>query len=541
MHNYIKYFPTPFLDDLVASRCVPFIGAGFSKNATIPDGKSMPLWEDIGKEMANAITDYEYTGAVDAISAYEYEYASPKLIEELQRSLLVDCAQPGTVHKSFCELPFDLVVTTNFEFLLEKGYENVNRYCRPIIDEDQLSIDSSTPEVKLLKLHGDLHHPTRLVATEKDYDVFLDNNPLLATYLANLLIAKTAFFIGYSLDDPDFRQIWQVIGERLGNLRRYAYTIAVSAPAHSVARFERRGVKVINIPGDSKNYSEILKDVFDQLREYWTEKILEYSTSTADESLAELSLPKSKTSRLCFFSVPSRLSAYYKALVFPIAENNGFVPVLAVDIISPGDSITAKIAALLDRTEIAIIDTSSRGTQIELKMALSKARLRNRVFLIIEEGANLPADFQEANYIYRPKGEDSAKEQFLTQLDEFFKNIAIEILPELSAEPERLLKHKEYRASVISAIALLESILRPLIKEKQPDRAPFISMTKLIRAAIGYELIPQNKYEDLREAIQLRNTAVHMAGDIIPKQARKIVRDTLAIVNAINESKAITS
>jgi SIR2-like domain len=29
----------------------------------------------------------------------------------------------------------------------------------------------------------------------------------LATYLSNQLITKTAVFIGYSLDDPDFRQL----------------------------------------------------------------------------------------------------------------------------------------------------------------------------------------------------------------------------------------------------------------------------------------------------------------------------------------------
>ena len=69
----------------------------------------------------------------------------------------------------------------------------------------------------LLKLHEDVHHPARLVLTEEDYDAFLDKYPLLATYLANPLITRTAVLVGgYSLDDPDFRQVWQVVGERLG-------------------------------------------------------------------------------------------------------------------------------------------------------------------------------------------------------------------------------------------------------------------------------------------------------------------------------------
>lgn len=40
MTDYIKYFPKPFLDDLVQGRCVPMIGAGFSRNADIPTEES---------------------------------------------------------------------------------------------------------------------------------------------------------------------------------------------------------------------------------------------------------------------------------------------------------------------------------------------------------------------------------------------------------------------------------------------------------------------------------------------------------------------
>jgi hypothetical protein len=83
MSKYIKYSPKPFLDDLVEGRCVPFVGAGFSKNANIPPGKSIPLWDDLGKAFAEEIRDYEYSGAIDALSAFEQEYSRPKLVERL--------------------------------------------------------------------------------------------------------------------------------------------------------------------------------------------------------------------------------------------------------------------------------------------------------------------------------------------------------------------------------------------------------------------------------------------------------------------------
>ena len=233
--KYIDSFPKPLLDDLIAGRWLPIVGAGFSRNAILPPKKQMPLWPDIGKLIGKELDDYEPSNPIDAISAYEYEFKRPKLIEKLSELLLVNEARPGDAHKSFCQMQFDLVCTTNFDFLLEKQYELITRPCTPLIDEDQLSVNLSDSSVALLKLHGDLHHPTRLIATETDYDLFLNKYPLLATFLANLLITRTAVLVGYSLDDPDFRQLWQIVGERLGRSRRIAYVITVGSKRADIA------------------------------------------------------------------------------------------------------------------------------------------------------------------------------------------------------------------------------------------------------------------------------------------------------------------
>jgi len=58
---------------------------------------------------------------------------------------------------------------------------------------------------------------------------------------------RTPLLIGYSLSDPDFRQLWEILKERLGDLRRKAYTILFNPSRYDIARYERRGVKVIEI------------------------------------------------------------------------------------------------------------------------------------------------------------------------------------------------------------------------------------------------------------------------------------------------------
>lgn len=241
--------PAPLIDDIVRGRCLPIVGAGLSRNAVLPAGSVMPLWPDLGRELAKGLTGFPSGDgpALEAISAYAHEFGRIRLVDELRRLLFHDTAQPGAVHEAFCSLPFDVVCTTNFDSLLEKGYTEVARTHRVVVEEEQLSAGTDPRTVTLLKLHGDLDHPHRLVVAEEDYDRFVLDNPLMVTYLTNLLITRSALFIGYSLDDPDMRQILGLVQSRLGRLARQAYVLTFDVSSYTRMRFERRNVRCIQI------------------------------------------------------------------------------------------------------------------------------------------------------------------------------------------------------------------------------------------------------------------------------------------------------
>jgi hypothetical protein len=291
-----------------------------SLNAQLRRPKKMPLWSDLGKALESELSDFAANGTLDAISAFQHEFGRAKLVERLHELLFVGEALPGDAHKSFCRIPFDIVCTTNFDFLIERQYDATPKLSYPIIDEEQLSINRPKSGTLLLKLHGDLHHPSRLVATEEDYDNFLQKYPLIATYLANLLITKTAMFIGYSLDDPDFRQIWATVSDRLGKTRRTAYALFVDAKPADIARFDRRGVKVINLPGTKAEYGRILSETFDEIHEYILENVISVSSVKEEDPKRELLLPRDSSNRLCFFATPIEFLSIYRKYVFPIVE-----------------------------------------------------------------------------------------------------------------------------------------------------------------------------------------------------------------------------
>ncbi|MGC1928537.1 MAG: hypothetical protein WA667_06145 [Candidatus Nitrosopolaris sp.] len=111
---------------MIENRTVPVIGAGFSCNAELQSGTpEMPLWNDVGKHFAEQMKglweDYDETNPLEVISGFCQQFSRSTAIEQLQNILHVDNSYPGPVDLSFAELPFDIIITTNFDFLLERA------------------------------------------------------------------------------------------------------------------------------------------------------------------------------------------------------------------------------------------------------------------------------------------------------------------------------------------------------------------------------------------------------------------------------------
>lgn len=242
----ISKFPKQLLDDINKGKCIPIIGAGFSKNAVLGSG-SIPLWNDIGKLFA-AELDLDYDGnPIDIISNYVHKYKRSVLVEKLREMLHINEAKPGKAHISFANLYFKIILTTNFDNLLEKSFEILKKPYHVITSEYQLASNYSDKATLIIKMHGDLNHPNKLVTTEKDYDLYFENNPLMTTYITGLLINRTPLFIGYSMNDPDLRQLIKMIHLRLGSFRRPAYALGIKLGRSEILRFQRREIEIINI------------------------------------------------------------------------------------------------------------------------------------------------------------------------------------------------------------------------------------------------------------------------------------------------------
>jgi hypothetical protein len=527
--RYLKAFPKPLLDDLVTGRWIPIIGAGFSRNAVVTSGEPPSLWSGLARALADDIPDFTYDNPLDAISAYEFEFTRARLVERVVQLLRINDAQPGEAHEAFCKMGFENVVTTNFDLLLEQQYASLNRPCLPLIDEVQLSVPNPYRGPVLIKLHGDVHHPDRLVLTESDYDNFLRRYPLLATHLSSLLITGTAVLIGYSLEDPDMRQLLAIINERLGPMRRPIYALLVSPEPAITARYGRRGVRVIALDGPHSKYGSILAALFTELHEYSVDQVPKVSETTEERVSEGLLLPPD-AGRLCYFAVPLRLLSWYKENFFPLVREQGLTPVSADEVISPGEAVLTKIEALIRRSVAIIADVGSRNTVFELGMALSQS-LDKQILVIAEEGQAPPFDVRQGQILIRPREPLETAEELIDRFRNWLSNVAPAFTVEAALEPERLLRKREYRAAVISAFSLLEDALT---KRLDPEFTPR-SFPRLLDAAFRAELldIDIGTVEQLKEDYLVRSRIVHRVESVSRPTATAIVDRALAILRSL--------
>ena len=474
-YKYINLLPKPFLNDLLNNRVIPVIGAGFSKNADIPEGMSMPDWHELGKRVAAEMPEYmSEENPIDALSYYEELYSRPKLVELLMRELNYGRVQPGETYKAFCDLFKGIICTTNFDTLLEDAMVQAHLPVSVIATEDRLTVGGNN-ECKIIKLHGDFNHPEKMVITERDYDEYIEKNPVMATYIANLFISNTMLLIGYSLDDNDYRGIWQVLHSRLGRMAQPAYCITIGASEEKKARFQRRNIRIIDLKRDLKsnnskaNYKQVLFEFFTELKDYRDHVNDKKVTSTSEKVNTQLLIP-AENNRLCFISCASSRIAQISEVLNPILYKAGVTPVRLDNVLMPGDNWVDVLETVIRKSKAAIIDVSDNSSYVSMEYLTIATMTPKKEFLIIcEENISLPTDYLRYDIVRYPKNfcdleTDEIKDlAFIKKVSKWCTRVFEGSTegPECSDEhwfndASRLFNKSEYSSCIISAYSELE-------------------------------------------------------------------------------------
>ncbi|RLG27093.1 hypothetical protein DRN85_01070 [Methanosarcinales archaeon] len=518
--------PKPLLDDIKLGKCLPFIGAGFSLNCRAPAGLKMPDWSGLAETWANeADIDPKLTPPKIA-SLYERRFGRVQLIESIRRALHADEIEPGDVHRNFASLSFETVYTTNFDLLLEAAYQEIKKPFRSLVGERQMPFHGGPLTTNIVKMHGDLRHEEHIIVTEEDFNRYLEDYPVVATHLSAMLITRTGLFLGYSLSDPNFQHIKEVVRSRLGKFERMAYIVQFDASTSDTEKMLQLNLHTINLKtSEKKSRVDALIEFFQDIQMYAetheASRIRELRPE-AFEPLEKDTLLKTfkmegsasvlaSSSSLCFVIMPfsAEYDLVYHQLIKPAAETSGLKVLRADDIYSPG-VITEQIRAAIHQSRICIADVSGKNPNVLYEVGIAHT-LDKTTILLSQSVEQIPFDLRAFRVVlYDMKKIKRARENLVSAIQKILGGRKL-------VEAEELLQQGNVKAAIAEASIYFEQALRELIYQNESRIANILRGRSPERLGMGQMLeylsklgvVSKNDAPKILKCVELRNRAVH--------------------------------
>lgn len=258
-------------------RLVPFIGAGASMGVS---------WEDNGVERSGiswaALVDQaaRLLGYDDAdmlrvrgtdLQILEY-YTAKKdgQTAELRNwigktfSAPDDVLAASPVHLALAKLvKCHVMYTTNYDDYIERSLSlaggpakavAVERHLAEVLKADAEGQGATT---QVVKFHGDLNNPERMVLSERDYDKRMRLENVEDRRLTADALGRAVLFIGYSFRDANVSYLFRLLNDTFGRLPvdttgRRAYILIADPSDFEITLYRARNIAVIPIRSDYK-------------------------------------------------------------------------------------------------------------------------------------------------------------------------------------------------------------------------------------------------------------------------------------------------
>lgn len=521
--------PLPLCEDIFQGKCLPFIGAGFSKNAKIPGNVKMPDWNSLAKNIASVGDIKSKQDGPKIASLFEHKFGRVQLIETIRNALYSDEVEPGQAHIAFAELPFDTIYSTNFDLILEDSFSFIKKPFRSLVGELQMPFHGGPLTTNIVKMHGDLRHEEHVIITQEDYDSYLDNYPVLATHLSAMLITKTPLFIGYGLSDPDFKHIREVVRSRLGKFERMLYVIQFNQSNEQIEKSLADNIHILSINTKHRESKE------DKLVEFFKEIQLfldyrqgkrirsakpELFESVSDESFKAASESKDSTSlftsssNFCFVLMPfsEPFDIVYHEIIKPIVVSNGIEVLRADDIYGPG-IIMEQIRSAIQQSRFCISDVTGRNPNVLYELGIAQT-LGKPTILLVQDMKDVPFDLKTNRFILYDIKNTGSLEKVRSDLDLTIKQV---LGSDRLKEARDLLDQGMTRAGVAILGVFFEHTLKNLLNKNMNKLTQNIrekigrrtTLSQMLNVLFDLNVIEKVDQHNLKEVVILRNRAVH--------------------------------
>jgi hypothetical protein len=230
-------------------KCTPFLGAGMSS-------EKIPLGAKIAQQLSQTPHfNYPLKDSGDLIKVAQYialmaDASRPK---ELVAQIIKDAGYPDfqkadEPHMALASMPLSLYMTTNYDDFMFQALKKtagkepklfINRWYDPdnklkgepgVPDEGAVSeLNPSESKPAVYYFHGHKDNLDTMVLTEDDYLDFLvrvsRDQTLIPPRIQEAIGGTSLLFIGYGLNDTNFRVIFRGLVENRWNTRKFSVTV----------------------------------------------------------------------------------------------------------------------------------------------------------------------------------------------------------------------------------------------------------------------------------------------------------------------------
>ena len=151
---------------------------------------------------------------------------SPDQLERFMHDRFADPnASHGAIHERLFELRPPLILTTNYDLLLDNTYASVFKESphtmtfkqAPMVERFLKSHDQWVHRPIIFKIHGSAAAPDQAVFSEKDYRDLRYREHGYRAVLSAIFLTKVVLMLGFSASDPEIMLLTESLRESLDN------------------------------------------------------------------------------------------------------------------------------------------------------------------------------------------------------------------------------------------------------------------------------------------------------------------------------------
>ena len=289
--------------------------------------------------------------------------------------------------RSLLETRCIAVITTNCDRIIETCAAGLGAPTSIFVNDADLATFHTTPCTRLIKLHGSLDQMDSLVFTREQYAAHAGRVPGIRNRVAELMRSSKVLFIGFSMADPDFLDLMQLVGK--GNPDQLAQMVGLFSATEI-----REGWRKLHLDEKVRKQAPLLEIAYEDFGASPSEAITAFLSQLRD-LISPQTLPRLQCQSILFMNgytatLKTELSTYLaNCLSIPLLATHRYGDCTVGGILN-SDKRSARYSQLLEDAERVVLG----GRSVILDGTFAEPEWRTAVYRLAENSGAHPIAIQ---------------------------------------------------------------------------------------------------------------------------------------------------